>query len=103
MTTSPVTPVPGLASQVTTGGTPVNAAPPGIAGGFITNPYLAADQGVASEPLFINPVTAAGLQANGTTFSLQPGQSWPLIPGQTTVTSVNAVTAGHKFSVVYWF
>jgi hypothetical protein len=96
-----ITPIAGLVSVVTTGGTPVTAVGPNPQGGFITNPLLAADQGLGTaEPLYVNAVGAAGTAANGTTFALQPGQTWSLIPGQTTPTSVNAVTSGHKFSVV---
>lgn len=92
----PVTPVPGSASQVVTGGTPVIAAPAGINGGFITNPATAAGT------LFVNPVANATTVANGTTFGLAPGQTWELIAGQTTVTSVNALDDAHDYSVVVW-
>jgi hypothetical protein len=98
-----VTPVAGVNSQVTTGGTSVIAANGGQNGGVITNPLLAADQNIGSaEVLWINPVGAAGTAANNTTFALQPGQSWTLIPGQSTATWVNATTSGHKFSVVVY-
>jgi hypothetical protein len=50
--------------------------------------------------MYVDPVGAAGTQANGTTFAIYPGESWTLIPGQTTPTSVNAPTSGHKFSGV---
>lgn len=98
-----VTPGPGLVSQITTGGTPVIPIPGNPNGGVITNPYTSADQGIANvEPLYINPVNSAGLTGNGSTFALLPGASWIVIPGQTTPTSVNAATPGHKFSVVFW-
>ena len=102
-----VTPVPGLNSAVAVGGTAVvavGAIPAGVGGGFITNPYTAADQGVANaEPIYIDPTGAdPGLAANGTTFALWPGSRWNLIPGQATETKVNAASNGHKFSVVYW-
>lgn len=96
MAASPVTPVPGTNSTVTTGGTPVQAAPGGISGGFVNNPSTAAGT------LFVNPVTAAITTASGTTFGLAPGQIWTMIPGQTTPTSVNAEDDGHAFTVVYW-
>jgi hypothetical protein len=106
MAATPVTPVPGSASIVAAGGVAVVAVPGGPNGGFITNPYDAADQGISSaEPLYVDPVGTPGAgpgNGNGTTFVLYPGQSWPLIPGQTTVTRVNAQTSGHKFSVVYF-
>ena len=88
---------------VATGGVSVIAVPANPTGGIITNPFLATDQGIAAaEVLYVSPVVGANTVANGTTFALQPGQSWTIIPGQTTVTSVNALTAGHKFSVVWW-
>jgi hypothetical protein len=103
MTATPVTPTAGNASEVVVGGTPVIAVLGGPNGGVITNPQLPTDQGIAnSEVLYVNPVGPATLNGNGTTFSLQPGQSWSVIPGQTTQTSVNAATGGHKFSVVNW-
>ena len=91
-----VTPIPGVNSTVVTGGTPVTAVNGGPNGGFITNPYTAAT------PLFVNPVTAATTTSRGTTFALQPGDTWDLIPGQTTPTSVNSTDSGHTFSVVSW-
>jgi len=98
-----VTPIAGLVSVVTTGGTPVTAIAANPNGGIITNPLTATDQNISiAEPLYIDPVTSPGLAANGTTFRLEPGQSWLVIPGQSTVTRVNAATSGHKFSVVSW-
>jgi len=98
-----VTPTPGLTDTVGTGGTPVAAVPANPNGGFITNPASAADQGlVTAEDLFVDPVTNAGTAGFGTTFRLGPGQTWDIIPGQTTPTTVNANTSGHRFSVVYY-
>ena len=98
-----VTPVAGLVSQVTSGGVAVTVVPGGPNGGFIVNPYTATDQGISNvEPLYVNAVTAATLNGNGTTFAIQPGGSWEIIPGQTTPTSVNAASDGHKFSVVWY-
>lgn len=103
MSVTPVTPQPGSASSVTTGGTAVVAIPPNPNGGFITNPAAVSDQGLSNtEPLYINPVTEATLDGNGTTFALAPGETWKVIPGQTTATSVNAASNGHKFSAVFW-
>lgn len=104
MAAPPVTPIAGNASEIVTGGVPVVAVLGGPNGGFIVNPFSAADQGlVTAEDLIVNPVANAlsgsGV-ANGTNFRIAPGQSWALIPGQTTLTSVNAVTSGHLFSVV---
>ncbi len=101
MAVESVTPVPGVNSIITVGGTSVVAVNGGPNGGIITNPYTAEDQGLSEpEPLYVSPVNDASLNGNGTTWRLEPGQSWPLIPGQTTQTKVNANTAGHKFSVV---
>lgn len=101
--TTPVTPQAGAASVIPVGGTAVIAALAAPNGGFITNPASATDQGLANaETLYVDPVGAAGLEANGTTFALAPGQSWSLIPGQTTTTSVNAASDGHKFSIVVY-
>ena len=102
MAVTPVTPVPGLVSQIVTGGSPVVACGAAPSGGYITNPYSASDQGLgAPENLYIDPTGAnATLVGNGTTFCLYPGQTWQIIPGQTTTTSVNAASSGHKFSIV---
>lgn len=98
-----VTPIPGANAFVVNGGTAVVAVVAGPNGGFITNPYTAADQGLdIAEPLYVDPVGNAGTGGNGTTFALAPGQSWQIIAGQTTPTTVNAVSSGHKFSVVSW-
>lgn len=100
----PVTPIPGVASQVTVGGTPVTAVNPGPNGGFIQNPASAVDQGFGvmdiPENLYVNIVEAATLEGNGTTVAIYPGGVFSLVAGQTTPTSVNAATGGHKFSVV---
>ena len=97
-------PTPGLTTIITTGGSPVRVANGGVNGGLITNPYTAGDQGIPnSEVLYVDPVgPCAALAGNGTIFALQPGDTWPLIPGQTTPTNVNAATGGHKFTVVLW-
>lgn len=98
-----VTIVPGTNASVVTGGTPVIAIPSLPNGGLIVNPLTAAEQGiVTAEPLYINPLTTPVLAGNGTTFALQPGQSWTVIPGQDTPTRVNATSNGHRFSVIYW-
>jgi hypothetical protein len=97
----PINMVPGLNSSVVTGGVAVNALNANIAVGIITNPANPADQGLAfAESLFVDPYGNAALGATGTTFELKPGQSWFAIPYQTTITTVNALTSGHKFSCV---
>jgi hypothetical protein len=102
----PITPQPPSTSTVATGGTPVIAVlavPVGINGGYVVNPLTAADQGLgAVEPLYVNIVTNATTSGNGTTIALQAGQSFTLVPGQTTAVSVNAATSGHKFTTVWW-
>lgn len=90
------TPVPTLVSQVTAGGTPVTAVPANPDGGVITNPLT------ATQPLYVDPINPAGTSASGTTFALAPGQSWTIIPGQTTSTSVNSVDSAHVFSGIYY-
>jgi hypothetical protein len=98
------TPVTGPATVTSpTPGTPVTAIAVNQAGGYIVNPSLAADQGVTTaEPLYVNQVTGATLQANGTTIALQPGQSYSVIPNTTTPVTVCAATASHKFTAVQW-
>jgi hypothetical protein len=98
------TPVAGLASQ--TGGTPgipVSAIAANQSGGYIVNPFAAADQGLAvAEVLFVNQAGAAITNANGTTIALQPGQSYTVIPSTTTPVSVCSLSANHKFTAVQW-
>lgn len=99
-----VTPVAGANSVIAVGGTAIVAALPNPNGGYIVNPLTTANQGVSPvEVLIVDPTgNSPGSNANGTAIALQPGQSWPLIPGQTTATMVNAATTGHKFTVVVW-
>jgi hypothetical protein len=105
MAVTSVIPGPGLINFLTIGGTPQIAVGANPQGGYITNPLTAVDQGLAEgaapEPLFIDPTGAdATTKANGTTFRIEAGGTWFLIPGQTTTTSVNAASANHKFSIV---
>jgi D-lyxose ketol-isomerase len=86
-----------------TPGTAVIAIATNQAGGYIVNPTIAADQGLATaEVLYVNQVTNATLQANGTTIALQPGQSYTVIPYTTTPVTVSAPSASHKFTAVQW-
>ena len=55
-----------------------------------------------AEVLYVSPVSPPGLEGNGAVFTIYPGYSWDIIPGQTTPTYVNAATSGHKFSVIYY-
>jgi|SRR5581483_10534510 len=101
-----VTPVPTLTSQVTTGGTAVAVVSANPNGGIIQNPIDAADQAIGGgniEPLYVDPTGApATTTGNGTTFRIEPGQIWNVIAGQTTSTSMNAPTSGHKIAGVQW-
>lgn len=101
-----VTPKPGSTSVVSVGGTAVTAIPAGPLGGVIQNPLAAADQGLgAAEVLYVDPVAVPGStpgDGNGTTFVIYPGQTWSVIPEQSTPTRVNAASSGHKFSCVRW-
>ena len=86
-----------------TPGSPVIAIDINQAGGYIVNPTAASDQGIATvEPLYVNQVTNAILQANGTTIALQPGQSYSVIPNTTTPVTVSAASPSHKFTAVQW-
>lgn len=98
------TPVTGPATQTSgTPGTPVTAIDTNQAGGYIVNPVSAVDQGVTTaEPLYVNQVTGATLQANGTTIALQPGQSYSVIPNTTTPVTVSAASPNHQFTAVQW-
>jgi hypothetical protein len=98
-----VTVTPGTNAVVLTPGVSVEAIPPEPNGGFITNPLSPSDQGLAvAEVLYVNPIGTAAVVANGSTFALQPGQTWSVISGQASSTFVNAASGGHRFSVVYW-
>ena len=98
-----VTPVAAPVTLIPLGGGPVVCIPANPNGGFIVNPLTAEDEGLpVTEPLYVDPVGDAALQAGGTTFALAPGQKWDVIPGQTTPTSINAASPGHKFSAVFW-
>lgn len=101
-----VTPIPPLNAQVSTGGTAVNAFGPNPNGGFLQNPASATDQALgAAEDLCVNPVGVAANPSgalNGTNFRIPPGGTWEVIAGQTTSTSINAASSGHKISGVSW-
>lgn len=92
---------------VTTGGTAVVSVPANPMGGFLQNPLDPADQGIigSAEPIYVDPLNVPGAApgaGNGTCFVIYPGQSWQIIPGQTTPTRVNAATSGHKFAGIFW-
>jgi hypothetical protein len=104
MASTPVTPVAGINTSIIVGGQAVVVIDIGPEGGIITNPASNTDQGIANaESIYVDPTGAdANIGAFGTSFELQPGQSWTAIPGQTTKTTVNAASAGHRFSAVSW-
>lgn len=92
----------GTNTQITTGGQAVQAAPPGIAGGYIVNPMSATDQGLsAAEPLAVDVVgQCVMVQGNGTIVLLWPGEKFDLPANSTNPVYVNANSSGHKFTVV---
>lgn len=92
----PVNLQPGLVTEITIGGTAENVIPANPNGGFITNPSTAA------LPIYINPIDTATLTAADKTFAIFPGQTWEVIAGQTTPTSVNAPDNNHPISAIYW-
>ena len=97
------TPQAGSNSFITTGGTAVVAVPANASGGYITNPYSAADQNIpTAEWLYVNPVSSAILGSYGTTSGLAPGSSFNIIAGTTIATTVNAATSNHRFTVVWY-
>jgi hypothetical protein len=93
---------PGAASQVLKAGQAIAAAFGPLLGGFIMNPLTARDQGVPAEPLFLDLTGPAATKETATTIELIPGAifSFPANFGGTVW--VNAVTAGHKFTVVVY-
>jgi hypothetical protein len=101
-----VSPQAGFNVMIVTGGTAVVAIPANAQGGYIINPYAAADQNVSpAEPLYVDPVASPGSTpgtGNGTTRALGPGEQFNVIPYSTTPIMANAATAGHKFVCVWW-
>lgn len=95
----PVRILPANLTHLPQGGAPVVAIFGGAQGGVIQNPATAEDQNIpVVEILFININGDAGLLEDANTFALQPGQRYVVPPGLTTNVSVNAETAGHRFS-----
>jgi hypothetical protein len=94
-------------STILVGGTAVVAVTGPIYGGFLTNPFSAAAQGVpTAENLYIDMVGVPGATdatANGTTVLLQPGQNFTfpwLAVG--VLVRINAATSGHRVSGEVW-
>jgi hypothetical protein len=98
------TPTQGLAIVTpATAGQPVAAIDANQAGGYITNPINASDQGLgAAEPLYVDQVNPAKTSANGTTIALQPGQTYAIVPYTSTQVSVASASASHSFTAVQW-
>jgi hypothetical protein len=73
-----------------------------MVGGIITNPALAADQGIAipPEPLWLDMVNVAATHETATCFPLWPGGSFTVPANFSGNLSVNAATSGHMFSAV---
>lgn len=91
----------GAADRVAHAGDPVTVMFGPVVGGFIVNPATAEGQGIAAaEVLWVDIIDEATLGLNDTSFALQPGQRYTVVPGQTTNLSVTAATAGHKFASV---
>ena len=89
-------------TTVATGGTAVTAISGPYNGYFIVNPLSATDEGVAVEPLYVDPTTTATGTGNATNSALAPGQPYyASTPGVGPV-SVNAASSGHKFTCVRW-
>ena len=101
-----ITPQGGLTFTIATGGVPVQVIPPGVSGGYIVNPFSAADQGfsgsTAPENLVVDPVNPPSLVGNNTSTTIGPGQSYTALTNSTLGLWVNAATGGHKITVVYW-
>lgn len=97
------TPAAGTASAIVTNATAVTMVTGPVSGCYITNPLSAADQNIATAEVgYVNPVTTATVTGRGTTVTLQPGQTFSCVPGQTTNVSVNAATQPHAFTVIVW-
>lgn len=98
---TPVSIYPTATNVIPVGGEPIVAMYGPVLGGFVTNPATAADQGLAAaETLFVDMTGPAALAETVTTFPVQPGASFTVPANMASNLSVNAATAGHKFSGV---
>jgi hypothetical protein len=68
-----------------------------FAANAITNTGIVQNPLSATEPLYIDGVGAANVTGTGTTFAIQPGQSFTCYPSSNAWT-VNAATTGHAFA-----
>lgn len=90
---------PANTTVVAVGGVSVVAMYGPMSGGLIVNPYLSEDQNILSaEVLYVSLTGPAALEANDTTFAIQPGGFYQIPTGQTESVWVNAATSGHSFS-----
>lgn len=96
-----VTVYPGAASQIRVAGEAVIAIYAGAQTAIITNPATATDQGLLiPENLYVDLINPAALAETATTTVLVPGQTFVVPAGTTENVTVNAASAGHKFTVV---
>lgn len=97
--TTPVSVYPGASSVVLQAGVSTIAVYGPVLGGRLINPLSSTDQGILSaEPLFYDLVNSAALTETSTTVELAPGAEFDLPPGFGGKLSVNAASAGHRFS-----
>lgn len=98
---------PASAFAVTTGGTAETVFPANSFGGMVGYPggfAVIKNPNNAAESLFVdavNPAETAEPGSNGTTFELQPGESFTFQPSGVAITA-NAVTDGHVFVAYSW-
>lgn len=101
MNVSPIRLYPGSASEIVLAGVSVVAIPAGVLGGYISNPYSAADQGLdAPEMIYVDPTGPAALHQTATTVPIWPGGTYSAVPGSSGPVWVNAASAGHRFTSV---
>ena len=93
----------GKLTSITAGGYSQIAVPAYIIGGFVSNPYYAADQETPlAEPLFLSLVGPSETQESSTTIPLWPGNTYYITSQSTRPIYVSAETTRHAFSVVLY-
>lgn len=98
-----ITPLIGINTIISVGGSAVPVIPAGAYGGYIWNPLTDSDQGVTAEPLYVDQLEQPGLSAFGSTIALAPGEMFNItVVKSTLIVSANAATSGHRFTAVYW-
>jgi hypothetical protein len=95
------------ATVVTTGGMPIVAIVGPVNGGYLTNPLNAAAQGiVTAEDInidMVGPPLAGDAYGYGTTVTIPAGNTFTVpAVGPGVQVWVNAVTSGHRLTVVVW-